>query len=221
MRNEIYLEELEPLTPSVRRLRFNKPEGFSFEPGQATDLALTRDGWRNEVRPFTFTSLPSDPHLEFTIKSYPSHDGVTKQIPHLELGESVTIGSPWGAIADKGPGVFIAGGAGLTPFIPILRKRASEDRLDGCMLILADGSYDDLILRDEWQAMSGLRTEFVVEEGPKHGSRSGEIDEALLSDIGLSSDQRVYLCGPPPMEKAVAKSLKKLGVAESQIVQEQ
>ncbi|TDL90835.1 flavodoxin reductase [Meridianimarinicoccus aquatilis] len=221
MRYEIFLEELESLTPSVRRLRFNKPDDFTFEPGQATDLALTRDGWRNEVRPFTFTSLPSDPFLEFTIKSYPSHDGVTKQIPHLEKGESVTIGSPWGAIADKGPGFFIAGGAGVTPFIPILRNRSIDRNLDGCTLVLADQSYDALILRDEWRAMTGLRTEFVVSEGPREDSHSGKIDDALLSDLGIPSDARVYLCGPPPMEDAVAGSLNKIGITEGQIIREQ
>ena len=28
-----------------------------FEPGQAAELAMCRDGWTDEGRPFTFTSL--------------------------------------------------------------------------------------------------------------------------------------------------------------------
>ena len=96
-------------------------------------VALDKDGWRDEQRPFTFTGLPDADRLEFVIKSYPSHDGVTEQIADLKPGDSVLIEDPWGAIEDKGPGTFIAGGAGITPFIAILRARhAREGSLAGC-----------------------------------------------------------------------------------------
>lgn len=94
MRYEIFLDEITQVTPAVSRLRFNRPENFTPAPGQATDLALARDGWRDETRPFTFTNLPDDPFLEFTIKAYPNHNGVTEQIPHLRPGAAVTIGDP-------------------------------------------------------------------------------------------------------------------------------
>lgn len=39
--------------------------------GQATDVAVDREGRRDEKRPFTFTLLSTDPYLEFVIKIYP------------------------------------------------------------------------------------------------------------------------------------------------------
>ncbi len=39
-----------------------------------------------------FTSLPDADHLEFTIKSYPDHDGVTEQIGQTRLGDRLVIG---------------------------------------------------------------------------------------------------------------------------------
>lgn len=116
------LQRREELTPDTNRYVFNKPAGLEFEAGQATELTLMKDGWRDEARPFTFTSLPDGDAIEFVIKSYPDHDGVTEQLLKLEVGDTVEIDAPFGAISDHGPGVFIAAGAGITPFIPILRS---------------------------------------------------------------------------------------------------
>ena len=52
-----------------------KPDGFAFEPGQATELSLPREeDLTDDKHPFTFTSLPEDRWLEFTIKIYPEHE---------------------------------------------------------------------------------------------------------------------------------------------------
>src|SRR6056297_1291666 len=123
MPRPILLKSIEPVTHDTYRLECERPDGYDFRPGQATDLALDREGWRDQTRPFTFTSQPEDPRLEFVIKTYPAHHGVTSEVATLIPGEKLLIGLPWGAIHDSGPGVFIAGGAGVTPFIPILRRR--------------------------------------------------------------------------------------------------
>jgi predicted ferric reductase len=44
-----------------------------------------------------------------------------KRIRKLKHGDELIIRDVWGAIEYKGEGVFIAGGAGVTPFIAILR----------------------------------------------------------------------------------------------------
>ena len=75
-----------------------------------------------EKRPFTFTSLPGDDHLEFTIKCYTDHDGVTNQLGQLKAGDELLLHDIWGAIHYTNEGTFIAGGAGITPFIAIFRQ---------------------------------------------------------------------------------------------------
>lgn len=217
----ITLREIAALTHDTNRLVFTRPEGYDFTPGQATDFALDQDGWREETRPFTFTSQPDEPILEFVIKSYPDHDGVTRRIADLRPGDTVLIDQPWGAIQDQGPGVFIAGGAGITPFIPILRKRARENKLSGCTLIFSNKTERDIILREEWEGMPGLECIFTVTE--ENGSNVPRQDitadflEANVPDWGA----QVYICGPPPMIEAVEKAVKSLGVADEHIVTEE
>jgi ferredoxin-NADP reductase len=108
-----------------------KPEGYRFEPGQATLVSIDRPRWEKEKRPFTFTSLNDWPDLELTTKIYPDLHGVTEQLGALEVGDRLLIEDPWGTIQYKGPGTFIAGGAGVTPFIAILRALARDGRLAG------------------------------------------------------------------------------------------
>jgi ferredoxin-NADP reductase len=82
----------------------------------------------NEKRPFTFTSLNDNDYLEFIIKIYDSNDGVTRELGKLKQGDELLIHDVWGAIEYKGEEI-IAGGAGVTPFIAILRQLQAENKI--------------------------------------------------------------------------------------------
>src|SRR5664279_4037090 len=69
--------EIFAVTHDAKCFRIERPEGFTFLPGQATDLSVNRPGMEENTRPFTFTALSGEPYLEFTIKRYPEHHGVT------------------------------------------------------------------------------------------------------------------------------------------------
>ena len=222
MPHNLTLKSIRPITHDVNELTFDRPEGFDFKPGQATDFTLDRDGWRDEKRPFTFTSLPQAEHLQFTIKSYPSHDGVTEQIGQMEGGEKVIIEDPWGAIEDKGPGAIIAGGAGLTPFLSILRARQAKDgTLDGYRLIFANSCEKDIILREELERMPGLKLDLLLSDEDVEGIHHGQVDADYLDQADIDFTGRFYLCGPPPMEEDVSSLLKARGVADDRLVHEE
>lgn len=215
------LKEKSPVTHDVYRLVFDRPDGFAFESGQCTHWALDRDGWRDEDRAFTMTSQPEEEdHVEFVIKSYPDHDGVTKEIPGLEPGAQVVADEPDGAITDQGAGVFIAGGAGVTPYIPILRRRAKDGALEGCTLIFSNKTEKDIILREEWEAMKGLRCVFTVTDQDTAEVETGKVDEGFLKRHVKDMDQPFYICGPREMVNDVRDALKSIGVAEDRIVTE-
>src|SRR3989344_2824951 len=117
----------EPVTHNVNRYIVEKPQGYKFTPGQATNIAINEPRFEDKLHEFTFTSLNSDKVLEFTIKSYPvkdfpSHEGVTEELSKITPGQELLIEeNPWGTIEYKSIGVFIAGGAGITPFIAIIK----------------------------------------------------------------------------------------------------
>ena len=216
------LKEKHPVTHDTYRLVFDRPEGFDFKPGQCTHWALDEDGWRDEDRAFTMTSQPEEQdRLEFVIKTYPDHDnGVTKQIPGMSPGDQVLADEPAGAITDHGPGYFIAGGAGITPYIPILRRRAKDGTLDGCVLIFSNETERDIILREEWEQMDGLKAVFVLTDEKVADLHHGMIEAELLADHVTDTSKPCYICGPQEMVDDIRDALKDIGFADDKIITE-
>ena len=77
---QVKILSIENATHDVAHIITEKPKNLVFLPGQAVDVSINTPSWEDELRPFTFTSLPTDNHLEFFIKVYPEHKGVTAQI---------------------------------------------------------------------------------------------------------------------------------------------
>ncbi|MBF9043895.1 flavodoxin reductase [Rhodobacterales bacterium HKCCE4037] len=213
------LISIEDVTHDVKHLTFPRPDDFTFHPGQATEMTLMRDGWTDEGRPFTMVSDPDSHLVEFVIKIYPDHDGVTEQIGNLAIGEEVELSDPFGAIEDKGHGLFVAGGAGLTPFIPILRARRKAGQLEDCRLIFANKSERDIILRNEWEGMSELDTTFLTDDEDDDLPDGPVTKETLERD--LPEDSHIYICGPQGMVDAVREAARDIGIPDDRIVTEE
>ena len=212
MTHTVAIKAITPVAHNVFSYDLEKPEGFTFEPGQATEVAIDEDGWRDEKRPFTFTSLPDAEDLQFTIKSYPDHNGVTEHLTKQLVGDRLIIDDPWGTITYKGKGVFVAGGAGLTPFIAILRAQCeAEGHLAGHTLLFANRRERDIILQDELEQMPGLEIHHILSDEDKSGLDYGRIDRDYLQSVIKDFDQTFYICGPDGMVKDLKAILKELG----------
>jgi ferredoxin-NADP reductase len=217
MVHKVRIIEAENVTHNVRRFRFERPAGYAFVPGQATDVSIDREGWREKRRPFTFTGLARADHLEFTIKIYSDHDGVTRQLGGLGGGDHLLIDEPWGTIEFKGKGTFIAGGAGVTPFIAILRDQAEKGTVAGNRLLFANRSEKDIILRSLWETMPGLDHVFVTSDG-SGGFPSGRIDKAFLKKYVPDFSGHFYVCGPDEMVADMKSALRELGAEPEALV---
>jgi ferredoxin-NADP reductase len=217
MVHKVRILDAENVTHDVGRFRFVWPSGYQFHPGQARDVAIDREGWRDKKRPFTFTALQRSEALEFTIKIYSDHDGVTHQLGGMGAGDHLLIEDPWGTIRYKGKGTFVAGGAGITPFIAILRDLADKGEAEGNRLLFANKSERDIILRDTWEKMPGLECLFVTDDG-SGGFPSGRIDKAFLKDHVSDFSQHFYVCGPDKMVADIMAALKELGAEPEALV---
>ncbi len=220
MKHSIKILETEMETPDVKRFVTEKPQGYEFRPGQATEIELLVDELKGEARPFSFTNRTDDQHLEFLIKIYSDRDGVTEALMEHRAGDQLVIGDPFGAIAYEGPGEFIAGGAGITPFISILRRLREDEALEGNTLHFANKTESDIILCDELRQMLGNKAHFVLSREAADGCQTGRIDQEYLRGQLDNLDQYFYICGPPPMVENTLRVLKILGVNKEQIVTE-
>jgi hypothetical protein len=210
----------EQVTHNVRRFRFEKPAAYSFTPGQATEISINKPGFRDKRNPFTFTCLNSDPYIEFTIKIYSFRNGITNELGKLKPGDELIIRDVWGAISYKGKGVFIAGGAGVTPFIAIFRDLQSKNEISGNTLVYANKTKVDIILENEFKRVLGKAFINILSDEQAEGYFHGYINKDFLKANITDFNQRFYVCGPPPMMDAVLKQLSELGVGENSITLE-
>lgn len=214
------IKSIEHLTHDVLRLILNKPEGLTYIPGQAADIALNKPDWNEKKNCFTFTSLPEDDHIEFTIKTYPEHHGMTNELLSAQPGDEVIIYDSFGDIYFKGPGIFIAGGAGVTPFIAILKNLQKQNKLEGNKLIFANKGKADIILEDYFDAILDKDFINVLSNENLDGYENGYISPEIIKKYSEEDLKYYYLCGPPPMMDAVEGHLASLGIAEDFIVKE-
>jgi ferredoxin-NADP reductase len=216
----VKINSIRLITHDVLQIVTEKPEEFEFTPGQATEISINKEGWKDEKRPFTFTSLPLDKYLQFTIKIYPAHNGVTSEFQNLKEKDELILHDVFGAITYKEEGLFIAGGAGVTPFISIFRYLQSKNEIGNNKLIFANKTKNDIILEQEFEIMLGENFINILSDEKADKYFHGMISEDFLKDHITGRTENVYLCGPPPMMEAVEKFLSNLQIDESLIVKE-
>lgn len=222
MAQAVKIQKIEPLTHNVLQIILDRPEGISYKPGQACDVSINKDGWRDEVHPFTFVSLEENGEIiEFNIKTYPERNGVTNKLCSLEPGDELLIGDVFGAIQYKGEGMFLAGGAGVTPFVAIFNMLERDNKVGHNTLLFGNKTENDIILKDKFKNVVGDNFINVLSEESAEGYEHGYIDADLIKKYDKDDLKYYYVCGPEPMVESVVNDLKSIGIKEDQIVTEE
>ena len=216
----VKIKDLQKITHDVIRVTFEKPDRYTFIPGQAADISVNQPNWEDKKSCFTFTSLPEDENLEFTIKTYPSRQRVTNKLLSAQVGDEIILQDPFGDIRNHGEGVFIAGGAGITPFIAILKVLEQKGEIGNSKLIFANRKAEDIIDKKYFTNLLGKNFINVLSDENVKGCENGYITSEIIKKYVNGNSDLYYLCGPPPMMNAVNESLISLGVNENKIIKE-
>lgn len=221
MKNHIVkVLNIKELTHDVRQITLQRPNGYEFISGQATEVSINKPQWKDEKRPFTFTSLNESPNLEFVIKIYPEHKGVTAELGKLTTGDELIIRDVWGTITYNGPGVFIAAGAGITPFISIIKQLQKNGKIKDHQLLFSNKTQNDIILNETFRTMLGDSFINVLTRENKTGLHFGRIDKNYLQETIKNFNQHFYICGPDGFVTAIKESLLRLNAHSESLVVE-
>lgn len=217
----VKIKSIDKATHDVLKIVTEKPSEYIFTPGQATEVSINKERWAHKKRPFTFTSLPNDSYLEFIIKTYPSHQGVTNEMLNLKINDELTVGGAWGTIGYKAEGCFIAGGAGITPFISIFRSLQSQDKIGENKLIFANKNKTDIINEAEFKKILSSNFINILSDEETKEYAHGFITEEFLKKSDIDIKKYFYVCGPQPMMDAIENILLKLDVDKKLIIKEE
>jgi ferredoxin-NADP reductase len=218
MEEIVKILSVEPVTHNVNRYRLHRPAGYQFVSGQATEVSINKEGWKDEKRPFTFTCLNDDPYLEFTIKTYHDHNGVTNELAKLKEGDELIIREVWGVISYKGEGYFIAGGAGITPFISILRQLKKDNRLNDNKLFFSNRTSKDIILKEELDDMLKVNVHYTITREQNTVYDNRYIDENFIRSVITDFNKKFYICGPDKMVSDITEILRNLNADTEAVI---
>ncbi|WP_415901330.1 FAD-binding oxidoreductase [Neptuniibacter sp. QD29_5] len=215
-RVELSLVEKRYLTPRSIELTYKGEDPIRYIPGQFFSIEFTYRG-QTKARSYSVANgdLPSVDNrlLTFVITLVP--DGAASEyFRAAELGSTVAVNGPFGNLilskASPKRFVFIATGAGVTPFrsmLPELRSRISENPELEVIVIQGVRNRDELLYADEFSELTQMTgnakfiTCFSREEGEvlSDNEKSGYVSD-LYVDLNANPDQDiVYLCGHPDM----------------------
>lgn len=206
------------ITHDVKRFVLEKPADFEYTPGQSAHISINLPDWEDKIRPYSFTSLPDWDYLEFIIKIYDDQKGVSSQMGKLNVGEEFLLHDIFGTIKFKGPGVFIAGGTGITPFIAIFRALFYSGNLREVALLYSNKSKEDIILHDDLTKMLGPAYKNVFTREGVIGFRERRIDRKFLIENIGDFNFRFYVCGPKKFTEDVCEALISLGAKPEYLI---
>ena len=192
MSHEVKILNKQRLNHDVMEFHLERPAGYHFNAGQAIELTVNAPSQQGPA-PFTFTGLDSDSTLQLIIKIYRDHDGITVALEKKNVGDTVVIGDPWDSFVNKGPGLFIAGGAGITPFVALLRQLAVEKNIDNSHLIFSNKTSQDVFLHEEFKRLLGNRYVDIVTRKDKSGAHV-ELKDHLAKKFAANPALPVYVC---------------------------
>lgn len=198
----------------VKSFVIEKPEGYVFNSGQATNLSINTLRFRDEKRPFTFTSTNNDLVIEFIVKKY---NGLTKNLHELNPGDEVIIREPFGSINYFGPGIFIAGGTGITPFLSIFRS-LGEEIVKNNKLFFFNKTHKDIICEGELREMFNENVIFSLTDEKRKGYLNKKINKSFLKKEITDFSGYFYICGSPGFVESIRKSLIELGADKNKII---
>ena len=216
-------------------LHFQKPEGFSFRPGQFVDVNLevadTGERPRTQLHSLTLASAPCQNELIVATRMRDS--GYKRTLQRLMPGAMVTIEGPAGMLTlspkHQRPAILIAGGIGVTPFMSMATQAAYERSPRMLTLLYVNRRPEDAAYLPELQALEARNPNFHLiatmtrtrDSAQLWNGAVGRIDSQKIERaLRGMADPLFYLAGPPDMVGATYELLERMGIADSDIREE-
>src|SRR5438067_2064765 len=147
-------------TPRVKTLVLDVPGWPGHQAGQHVDVRLTaEDGYQAE-RSYSIASANDGTRVALTVQRLEDGEVSPYLTDELRPGDKIELRGPIGGYfvwepSEGGPLMLIAGGSGIVPLMAMIRTRAAAGNDTETRLLYSSRSQDDVIYRDELEALSG------------------------------------------------------------------
>ncbi len=228
---DVTLRTARTITSSVRELTFERTDGAPvvFDAGQWVSLDVLVGG-EPLRRSYSIASAPDGTaRFEVAVTKVDKGPGSTA-LHALPLGAVIQASGPQGFFTrpptKTGPSLFVGTGTGVTPLRSMLRDALAKGDTRPMWLILGVRTEEELLYRDEFDALAAVhehvRVFFTLSREPWSGRRGyvqahvRELHDAMAA-LGQGAPH-VYICGLERMVSGVRDVLRKeMGLPREQV----
>lgn len=206
----------------------------AFEPGQYVSVAVELPGGQRQLRQYSLSDAPSQPHWRISVKREdasalaPAGEVSSHLHRRVRPGDQLLLSAPYGNFtplraAQGRPLAFLSAGVGITPLLSALHALAEGDRQRPLLFAHAAQSPAEQLFAQELarasQRLPHLRTLTFHERDAGAGARPGrmQLDAAALSGF---EDADFFLCGPAGFMREQWRALIEHGVSPLRIERE-
>ena len=229
---DLVVTEIRTASKTAKTIRFAKVGGGKLPPfyaGQFISLAFVIDG-KVICRPYSISSAPFEARrengfVEITVRRSRGDGFICDYVnDQLKVGDTLKgamgLGQfYWEPLRDAKHVVALAGGVSITPFAA-MAKEIAHGTLDFDLTILYGSvSSDDIILKDELEALQGEKVHIVnVLSGdePNWQGEKGFLTAELIQKYS-APDTTYFICGPQVMYTFLRKEIEKLNVPRRRV----
>jgi ferredoxin-NADP reductase len=227
----VKLLESAEIAEGTMAFKFEKPTGYSFLPGQATDWTLINPpetDAEGTSRSFTICAAPDDAFLRFATRMRDT--AFKRTMKKMNVGDTISIEDPWGEFTlhedTTIEAVFLAGGIGVTPSISAIRDAALTGASRKITVFSSNRRPEDAPFMDELEEAAKHNDSVRIiasmtemeKSSQKWDGEKGFIDKAMLQRHLEDINKPIYyIAGPPKMVAAMKEMLLKSGIDETKI----
>ena len=186
------------------------------------DIGSVYNDPKGPVRHFTIASSPTE---EFILISTRIRDSpYKKKLDSLQNGTKVKVRGPLGKFTlhedYSKPAIFLSGGIGVTPFRSMIKYATDKNLPVRIIMFDSNKNQENILFKMDFENCTNtnknlriiytITEEQNVTENKEWKGEKGRIDMAMLKrhlEPGDLEKSIFYLCGPPPMVKAMQEML--------------
>ena len=225
----IKLKSKKEIATETMTFHFDKPEGFTFKPGQFADYTLIKPfetDAEGDTRGFSL-GAPCEEDIIFTTRMRDT--AFKRNLKKMAIGTEVIFDAAYGSFAlqnnTKSPAVFLSGGIGITPVRSIVLQATHDKTAHKIFLFYANKTPKDAAYLEELTEAQKANANFklIASMTDIDGSKGwkGETGfftkELLQKYIGDLSVPIYYISGPASMVTSIRKTLNEAGINDDDI----
>jgi CDP-4-dehydro-6-deoxyglucose reductase len=206
----------EYITPDTIHFKLQKPESFTYLPGQFITIHVKREDTKR-YKSYSIYNAPSKDTLDLCIRIVPNGFAST-YFKHVEEGTRLTIKGPLGAftVTEAQHHVFLGTGTGVAPLKAMI-EHVLEETNNTAELIAGHKTREDIIYKEGFETMEGKRFSYTPTLSRETWQgKEGYVQQHIETKPGTA----YYVCGLKDFVLDAETKLQSLGVPEDAIHKE-